>query len=187
MSSLADTVKLGFYRTPKQFLAMAMGVQHPMDTSYYVESPTSYALPRACFRRFGAGEWPDGLPETSFRATQILDICGFKSMSQHGRPRPSGPSQGDGRASLWPFYQQWALEDPDCNGRNINQKRLNGQICRFGLRMADFILSRTSSLTRAGKASGRFIRPASRSGRFIKASLFESFLKAPRKASSKFS
>ncbi|CAJ1338598.1 unnamed protein product [Effrenium voratum] len=44
LSSLADTVKLGFYHTPKQFLAMAMGVQHPMDTSHHVESPTSYAL-----------------------------------------------------------------------------------------------------------------------------------------------
>ena len=28
------------------------------------------SVPRARFRRFSAGEWPDGLPETSFRATQ---------------------------------------------------------------------------------------------------------------------
>ena len=35
------------------------------------------------------------------------------------------------------------------NGRFINQKRANGQICRFGLRMVDFILSRTSSLSTA--------------------------------------
>ena len=151
------------------------------------------------------------------------------------------------------------------NGRFINQKRTSGQISQFGLRMADFILSRIRSLSpflsrgwqngnfikaepmavlsrmaalsrlrtrpvaalavlsirsvqmarsvdlgcgwsisycpaqavyqrpgrafleRAGKASGRFIRPASRNGRFIKASLFESFLQAPHKASSKFS
>ena len=81
------------------------------------------------------------------------------------------------------------------NGRFINQKRANGQICRFGLRMVDFILSRTSNLSTARsslfrkswRSSGRFIRPASRNGRFIKASLFESFLQAPHKASSKFS
>ena len=42
-------------------------------------------------------------------------------------------------------------------------------------------------LERAGKASGRPIRPATRNGRFIKASLFESFFKALRGASSTFS
>ena len=85
------------------------------------------------------------------------------------------------------------IED-QASGRN-NQKRANGQICRFGLRMVDFILSRTSSLSTARsslfrkswQSSGRFIRPASRNGRFIKASLFESFLQAPHKASCKFS
>ena len=69
------------------------------------------------------------------------------------------------------------------NGRFINQKRANGQICRFGLRMVDFILSRTSSLSTARSSlfrKSRFIRPASRNGRFIKASLFESFFKAFR-------
>ena len=48
------------------------------------------------------------------------------------------------------------------NGRFIKQKRANGQICRFGLRMVDFILSRTSSLSTA------------------RSSLFESFFKAFR-------
>ena len=36
------------------------------------------SVPRARFRRFRAGEWPDGLPETSFRAMQsggILDAA----------------------------------------------------------------------------------------------------------------
>ena len=74
------------------------------------------------------------------------------------------------------------------NGRFINQKRANGQICRFGLRMVDFILSRTSSLSTARSSLFRKSwQPASRNGRFIKASLFESFLQAPHKASSKFS
>ena len=35
------------------------------------------------------------------------------------------------------------------NGRLVNQNRANGQICGFGLRMVDFILSRTSSLSTA--------------------------------------
>ena len=35
------------------------------------------------------------------------------------------------------------------NGRFINQKRTNGQISSFGLRMADFILSRIRSLSAA--------------------------------------
>ena len=35
------------------------------------------------------------------------------------------------------------------NGRFINQKRTSGQISKFGLRMADFILSRIRSLSAA--------------------------------------
>ena len=46
------------------------------------------------------------------------------------------------------------------SGRIINQKRTNGQISRFGLRMAEFILSRTS----AAKPSHFY-----QNGRFIKA------------------
>ena len=65
--------------------------------------------PRARFRRFGAGGWPDGLPETSDESGGILD----------------------GQWPQWPFYQ------PGC------------QICQFGLRMADFILSRIRSLSAA--------------------------------------
>ena len=60
---------------------------------------------RARFRRFGAGGWPDGLPETS-------------SWTASGR-----------------------------NGCFINQKRTNCQIFKFGLWMADFILSRARSLS----------------------------------------
>ena len=52
------------------------------------------------------------------------------------------------------------------NGRFINQKRTNGQISSFGLRMADFILSRVRSLSaarpsnfkQAGKANCNFIK-----------------------------
>ena len=44
------------------------------------------SLPRARFRRFGAWGWPDGLPETSFRAMQSGGIL-------------------DGQWPQWPFYQ----------------------------------------------------------------------------------
>ena len=73
------------------------------------------SLPRARFRRFGAGGWPDGLPETSFRAMKA-----------------EGSWNASGR-----------------NGRFINQKRTSGQIFKFGLRMADFILPRVRSLSAA--------------------------------------
>ena len=47
------------------------------------------------------------------------------------------------------------------NGRFINQKRTSGQIFKFGLRMADFILSRIRSLSAAKsriKADGNCIK-----------------------------
>ena len=44
------------------------------------------SLPRARFRRFGAGRWPDGLPETSFRAMQSGGML-------------------DGQWPQWPSYQ----------------------------------------------------------------------------------
>ena len=53
------------------------------------------SVPRARFRRFSAGEWPDGLPETSFRATQsggILDAAAAyaaRSLCRDGQPRLS--------------------------------------------------------------------------------------------------
>ena len=54
------------------------------------------SLPRARFRRFGAGGWPDGLPETSFRATRSGGIL-------------------DGQWPQWPFYQpeadKWPVAD----------------------------------------------------------------------------
>ena len=62
-------------------------------------SATAVANPRRrsrTLRYFGAGGWPVGLPETSFRATpkrgdlgSRRGICGPKPMSQHRRPRLS--------------------------------------------------------------------------------------------------
>ena len=56
------------------------------------------SFPRARFRRFGAGGWPDGLPETSFRATQSGGIL-------------------DGQWPQWPFYQPEADRWPDISGQ----------------------------------------------------------------------
>ena len=57
------------------------------------------SLPRARrFRCFGAGGWPDGLPETSFRAMQSEGILGADS---HGKPAPS-----HARA---PLFRRWGL------------------------------------------------------------------------------
>ena len=81
----------------------------------------------------------------SFRQAPALGSSGKAHKEPHKKPllRPSGR-----------------------NGRFINRKRLNGQISRFVLRMADFILPRVRSLSaakpshlyRARKANGRFIK-----------------------------
>ena len=85
-----------------------------------------------------------------------------------------------GRA--WQLYQgppaAMAVLSKPMAGRFITKKRPRGQISGFGLRMAAFLLSPYKQfingrvepfLEKAGEASVRFIRPASRSGRFIKA------------------
>ena len=81
-------------------------------------SATAMANPRRrsrVLRYFGAGGWPVGLPETSFRATQgagILEargICGPKPMSQHADYQGRGPGQWP----QWPFYQPEADKWPD--------------------------------------------------------------------------
>ena len=144
---------------------------------------TAMANPRRrtrALRYFGAGGWPVGLPETIFRAklprqpwqtraiararSVVLALgagpSGFpkqvserrkardlggrrgkcpKPMSQHGRPRLS-------RARTRPVAAMAVLSTR------------SGQIRSFGLRMADFILSRTSRSGRLIKADGRFIK-----------------------------
>ena len=113
----------------------------PVDGQSFCDS-----LPRARFRRCGAGGWPDGLPKTSFRA--------------------EGSWNASGR-----------------NGRFINQKRTSCQIFKFGLRIADFILSRIRSLSAAkpghfyqGLAECYFIKAGQPQWPFIKADC--SFIKA---------
>ena len=127
-------------------------------------------LPRARFRRFGAREWPDGLSERSFRATQsggILDAAAAYAARSLCRNTggPDYQGRGPGQWPQWPFYQPEADKWSD--------------------RMADFILSRIRSLSAArpshfyqglAKRIAALSRPASRSGRFIKAD--GSFIKA---------
>ena len=87
------------------------------------------ARARSVISALGAGGWPVGLPETSFRATQsggILEAAAAYAARSLCR------NTGGGR-----------------NGRFINQKRTSGQIPSFGQRMADFILSRIRSLSAA--------------------------------------
>ena len=43
-SNLAVTDKYGIWHTPRQFLSMAMKVQHPMDAVDHLEDSTRYAL-----------------------------------------------------------------------------------------------------------------------------------------------
>ena len=73
-------------------------------------------LPRARFRRFSAGEWPDGLPETSFRAMQsgwILDAAAaYAARSLCRNTGPDYQGRGPGQWPQWPFYQQ-ADKGPD--------------------------------------------------------------------------
>ena len=93
-------------------------------------------------------------------------ICGPKPMSQHGRPRLS-------RARTRPVAAM------------ATRSGQRARSFRFGLRMVDFILSRIRSLSAArpshfyqglAKRIAVLSRPASRSGRFIKAD--GSFIKA---------
>ena len=60
-----------------------------------------------------------------------------------------GVSRARGAPVIGLREQQWPLYEGQANGRFINKKRPNGQISRSGLRMADFILSRASSLSAA--------------------------------------
>ena len=132
-------------------------------------TPTAMANPRRrtrALRYFGARVWPVGLPETIFRAklprqpwqtravarahSVILALGGWPD----GLPETSFRAMHSGgileaaaayaARSLCPDYQASGR-----NGRFINQKRRNCQISSFGLRMADFVLSRIRSLSAA--------------------------------------
>ena len=88
----------------------------------------------------GAGGWPVGLPETIFRA---IPRARFRRFGAGGWP------DGLPETSFRAMKAEGSWNASGRNGRFINQKRTSGQICKFGLRMADFILSRVRSLSAA--------------------------------------
>ena len=121
-------------------------------------TPTAMANPRRrtrALRYFGAGVWPVGLPETIFRAKlprqpwQTRAVARARSVYfgagglARGASRnkfPSDAKRGDlaGRREAYVATRAAQII-----------KRTNGQISSFGLRMADFILSRIRSLSAA--------------------------------------
>ena len=97
-------------------------------------------------RYSGAGGWPVGLPETIFRATAKASATASLALASVvlalGAGRTGFPKQVSERRKV---EGCWTASGR--NGRLINQKRTNGQISKFGLRMADFILPRIRSLS----------------------------------------
>ena len=108
-------------------------------------------------KHFGAGEWPDGATQSggilgAAAGDVVSSLC--RNMGGPDRQVPRQPSKVTGQPMA---VLSTMAEDPASgrNGRFILQKRLYGQICRFRLRMADFTLSRTSSLSTARSARAR--------------------------------
>ena len=92
-------------------------------------------------RYSGAGGWPVGLPETIFRATAKASATASLALASVvlalGAGRTGFPKQVSERRKA----EGWTASGR--NGCLSNQK----QISKFGLRMADFILSRIRSLS----------------------------------------
>ena len=108
------------------------------------------AIPRRrsrALRCSSARGWPAGLPETIFRATanfcDSLPRARFRYFGAGGWPDELPET------SFRAMKAEGSWNASGRNGRFINQKRTSGQIFKFGLRMADFILSRIRSLSAA--------------------------------------
>ena len=108
------------------------------------------------------------LPETTFRATAEASATAMANPRRRSRFRATAKASataslalasvvlalGGGRTGFPKQVSErckaegsWTASGR--NGRFINQKRTSGQIFKFGLRMADFILSRIRSLSAA--------------------------------------
>ena len=135
----------------------------------------SRRVARARFRNFGAGSWPVGLLETIFRAIPRRRSRALRCSSARGWPvglpetifratanfcdslprarfryfGAGGWPDGLPETSFRAMKAEGSWNASGRNGRFINQKRTSGQISKFGLRMADFILSRIRSLSAA--------------------------------------
>ena len=148
-------------------------------------SATAMANPRRrsrMLRYFGAGGWPVGLPETSFRATQRggdlggrRGICGPKPMSQHGRPRLSRATRPVAAMAVLSTRSGQMARSPDGRFHIVPYKEfISGQAEQFLGRLAKRMatLSRPASRSRFIKFinSGRFIKVEDKaSGRNVKA------------------
>ena len=111
-------------------------------------SATAMANPRRrsrALRCSGAGGWLVGLPETiSGRRPKLL-----RQRARFRRFGAGGWPDGLPETSFRATKAEGSWNANGRNGRFINQKRTSGQICKFGMRMADFILSRVRSLSAA--------------------------------------
>ena len=71
----------------------------------------------ATYKEFISSGWPDGLPETSFRATQngrMLEAAAFAARSLcRNTGGPDYQGRGPGQWPQWPFYQPEADKWPD--------------------------------------------------------------------------
>ena len=126
------------------------------------------AIPRRrsrALRCSSARGWPVGLPETIFRAT--ANFCDSLPRARFRYFGAGGWPDGLPETSFRAMKADGSWNASGRNGRFINQKRTSGQIFKFGLRMADFILSRIRSLS-AAKPRAIFIKGWQK-GNFIKA------------------
>ena len=108
------------------------------------------AIPRRrsrALRCSSARGWPVGLPETIFRAT--ANFCDSLPRARFRYFGAGGWPDGLPETSFRAMKAEGSWNASGRNGRFINQKRTSGQISKFGLRMADFILSRIRSLSAA--------------------------------------
>ena len=104
-------------------------------------------------RRFGLGSGLSGCPKARSRRSD----AGVGPVRLFEKTFWGDSLGGARRLRSLPLFWRWGLArrasrnnfpgDGGRNGRFINQKRTNDQICRFGLRMAEFIISRTSRLS----------------------------------------
>ena len=138
----------GFHSAPhKQFInGQVKKAPYKASTiaSYKAPRKASYTASKASYK----ASFHVGLPETIFRVTSKASATASLALASVvlalGGGRTGFPKQVSERCDS---EGSWTASGR--KGRFINQKRTNGQISKFGLRMADFILSRIRSSSAA--------------------------------------
>ena len=138
----------GFHSAPhKQFInGQVEKAPYKASTiaSYKAPRKASYTASKASYK----ASFHVGLPETIFRVTSKASATASLALASVvlalGGGRTGFPKQVSERCDS---EGSWTASGR--KGRFINQKRTNGQISKFGLRMADFILSRIRSSSAA--------------------------------------